>query len=87
MRTDYVEIGEDNTKDSENYGKPVSVLTESIRTFEYVPNNTSSFLITLERKSGEFVSLEVYYDIIKNFMLTKSFNPSLELVLNVSEMG
>ena len=60
-------------------------LTESVRMFEYVANNTKIVLITLDRKSGEFVSLEVYYDIMKNDMLTDSFNHSLELVLNVSK--
>ena len=62
-------------------------LTGSVRTSEYVPNNTKTFLVTLERKNGEFVSLEVYYDIMKNDMLTSSFNHSLELELNVSKFG
>lgn len=52
-------------EDSEHYGKSVSCLTGSVRTFEYVPNSTSILLVTLERESGGSVSLEAYYDIIR----------------------
>ena len=50
-------------KNHEHYGKSVSGLTGSVRTFEYVPNSTSILLVTLEREREESVSLEVYYDI------------------------
>ena len=52
-------------KDTEHYGKSVSGLTGSVRTFEYVPNSTSIHLVTLERESGGSVSLEAYHDIIR----------------------
>ena len=47
------------TKDSGHYGELVFGVTGYVPTFEYVPNNTSTFTVTLERESGEFVFLEV----------------------------
>ena len=54
--------------------------TGSVQAFEYVNNNTG-ILVPLKRESGEIVSLEVYYDAMKDGMLTRPLTSRVDIEL------
>ena len=57
--------------------------TRSVQAFEYVNTNTG-ILVPLKRESEEIVSLEVYYDAMKDGMLTRPLTSRVDIELEAT---